>query len=152
LIKKLYLFLFVYDLNGPSAAVPAIDAEPWKVKLRKDIALLVLASYTLLIFNPVMPILADIVAHTFWEKEHLITVHKIYGANHVHAEIERAAHQPDKEKSTGNSKSNQEEYLHFVYKVLFNFSAGHFIKRSYPPFKFSYPVSYPDVDYPPPWA
>jgi len=122
------------------------------MKLRRDITRLLLVSYILLIFSPAMPVLADKVAHTFWEQEHLIAVHKIYGANHLHVEMEKAGRQADKEKSAGSSKSGSEEYLHILPGSLFTFSNGRFVKRTYLSFKVSYPVSCPDIDVPPPRA
>ena len=151
MIKKLYLFLFVYDLNDLSSNAAARESESWKVKLRKDITCLVLLSYTLLIFNPVIPIFTDLIAHTFWEKEHIATEHRIYGKNHVQFEIAKSEKQPDQNKNSANSKSGTEDFTHILnFSLVINFPGCRTITRSYLAHQFFYRTTYPDQNYPPP--
>jgi len=108
---------------------------------------LTLFFYVLFVFNPVMPIIADKIAHTFWEEYHLIVVHGIYGNAHVHSELDKAAKQADKDKSP---KSGSEEYTHILTITIYNFSTYYSINRPYATYKCNFPVSYPDTFYQPP--
>jgi hypothetical protein len=152
LIKKLHILLHIDDLNDPSANSPANTGEPLKRKLMRDLSWLILFSYILLIFNPVMPIVADVMAHTFWEKQHLLTVHEVNGKFHVHFELIRNAKQAEKDKAGRNSKTISEEYVHLFSVTAYNFSNNYFIKTSYPTYTWYCPVSYPDGDFRPPRA
>jgi hypothetical protein len=147
LLKNLYSYLFIDDLIKLSAyPVPAIR-EPWNKRLMSDLARLTLFSYILFVLNPVMPIVADKMAHTFWEEYHLVVVHGIYGNNHVHSEMDKAAKQADKGKS---QKSGSEEYAHILFITTYNFSPSYTINRSYATYTCNFPVSYPNTHYPPP--
>jgi hypothetical protein len=150
LVKKIYWFLFVYDLNDSSATGYAHGNGLFKKKLIRDVACLVLFSYSLLIFNAFIPIAADVVAHTFWEKEHLLTVHQVNGKFHVHIQIVNAAKQAGTDKSSGNLKFGSEDYSHVLFTADNSFSHTHFINQPYATYTSTYPVSYPDMDYPPP--
>ncbi len=138
------------DLNDTSANPAVTTAEPLKLKMMRDLARLVLFAYVLLVLNPVMPIVADIVAHTFWEKEHLLTVHEVNGKYHVHFDLIRNAKQADKDKSAKNSKADTEEYLPLTTSVVYTFPNYNYIQRSYAAYKFHHPVSYLDIDDRPP--
>lgn len=149
-MKKLYWFLFVYDLNDSLAESSGSESESFKVKLKRDITLLVLLSYVFFIFNTLTPYFADAIAHTFWEKEHLAAEHSLYGKNHVQLEISRTAKQA--EKSSTNVKSGSEDYFHVITAISFNFLAFHFVSYLYPSYRCYYPVSHTDPEYRPPRA
>lgn len=120
-----------------------------KNKLINDIALLVLLSYSLFVFNPFIVFMTDVVAHTFWEKEHLMTEHKANGKNHVELEITKADKQGEKDISKSNSKS--EDFYHIlIFNAVIDLSVYCMISQSFPLFKFHYPIAYPDIEYPPP--
>ena len=150
MLKKIYWFLFVYDLNAQSQVEPNKPIDSFKKKLTRDLSVLVLSCYTLLIFNHLAPVLVDVIAHTFWEKEHLITVHQFHGKYHVHFELANAEKQSSKDKSSGNSSSNDESVTHLIYSVNYNFSNNYFILRKYSSHVFTWPVSYREVTYQPP--
>jgi hypothetical protein len=147
LIKKLYWFLFVYDLNA-SLVKPAHDTdEPLRKKLMKDLSYVVLFSYTFFTFSPLIPLISDTIAHTFWEKEHLLKEHKVHGKNHVGFEISKS----EKDTSTNSVKSGTEDYSHIpTVHVVLNFSVERVLNQSFSLFNCFYPASYPDIDYPPP--
>ena len=150
LFKKLHWFLFVYDL-GESPGEANNVVESLRVKLKRDVIFIVLLSYILFIFSPVMPYLADAMAHTFWEKEHLAAEHAIYGKDHVVLEIAKAAKQSD--KASSSIKQGAEESQHVISCILFNFSNNyHFVKQFYQPYRFDSPISYSQSDFRPPRA
>ncbi len=144
--------LFIDDLlDGSSNSVPG-NREPLKKKLMRDLAKATLFSYILLVLNPVMPVVADKIAHTFWEKYHLLTVHEINGKFHVHMEMAKAATQSEKDKSAPNSQSDLDEYVHLITNISYDFSNNYFVRISYLPCTITYPVVCPDIHYHPPKA
>jgi len=93
-------------------------SDSLKAILMRKITWLVIISYTLLMFKPVMPIVMDVLAHTFWEQRHLMTVHEVHGKFHVHYELINASHQSDKDKSATNNKFQAEEYLPVTANIV----------------------------------
>jgi hypothetical protein len=57
--------------------------------------------YAVAICRPVFPLLNDVLAHAFWNAEHLVTVHAHQGTNHVHYELKEAAEKENKEAVKG---------------------------------------------------
>jgi hypothetical protein len=150
LLKKIYKFLFVDDLLESSANLATVKAEPLKKKFMNDLARLTLFSYVMLVFNPVVPLLADKMAHTFWLEYHLVTVHHVYGSSHVHMEMADNAKQADKDKSPGAGKSAQDDFFHIIPCTTYSFTAGYFINKYYCLHKINAPLPYPDIHYQPP--
>jgi len=123
-----------------------------KVLLMKRIAWLILVAYTLLIFKPVMPVVIDVLAHTFWEQQHLLTVHEVNGKFHVHNELVNASHQSEKDKQSASGKYITDEYFPETRSVIYapqELYTDIDIFLFYSPF---YPFSIRDIDNPPPEA
>lgn len=119
-MRKLYQFLFEYDLNsGPSPAVPVISIG---LRLRRDAAWMVLLSYLLLICNMTLPVIADGLAHTFWEKEHLATVHQAEGNAHLAHQLARSGNEAPKDKATAGAKVSADDIIHLPETAGFNFT------------------------------
>jgi hypothetical protein len=117
----------------------------------RDMSYFVLFSYAFFIVAPVIPLVADLVAHTFWEKEHLSTAHHLYGRNHVGIEMQKAEKQTNKETTNNNQKAGLDDLVHRPeYIATFYLKPIAALKQTYSMFHFSLPVSYPDIDYPPP--
>ena len=122
-----------------------------KLKLKQDLSFLVLFSYFFYVFSPYIPLIADGIAHTFWEKEHLQSAHHTYGNNHVGLEIIKAEKQSGKEDTTNNQKTGQEDLSHTTsLHVQLEFPAGQVIDRVYALFNAATLSSFLDIDYPPP--
>ncbi len=83
-----------------------IKLQAW---LTKCLARLLLLSYALLLLKPVMPIIADNLAHTFWKNVHIAVVHKINGKEHVHYELRKMGAESQKDKSGFNTKASSED-------------------------------------------
>ena len=152
LLKKIYWFLFIYDLNDRSAIAPIAGDNSIKKKLMRDVSYLVLFSYILLIFNSAVPIFSDIVAHTFWEKQHLLTVHKENGKYHVHFQVLNMEKQAAKDKSSGSSKSNSDDQTHIVPFSAHAFMSRHFTIQSYCVYQYNYSFTFQPTLYQPPRA
>lgn len=70
------------------------DLREW---LRGRVVWLLLIVYTLLLVKPAIPVLIDDLAHTFWKQQHMLTVHEVNGAFHMHNDMTGAEKQ-EKEK------------------------------------------------------
>lgn len=71
-----------------------------------------LCVYALGLIKPVVPIVNDAIAHTFYKLEHIATVHYENGKYHLHAELEQEA--TDMKKEAGNTVPSS------VYETLSN--------------------------------
>ena len=84
--------------------------------MRSPVAYYLLLLYLAVICKPIVPLIQDIVAHTFFKYEHLRTVHQHGGKNHVDVELSNTA----KEDAAGNGsdklKSPDEVSVHFPVK------------------------------------
>jgi hypothetical protein len=150
-IKKLYWYLFVYDLN-PTAAKPAERVSiSIKQRLLKDISLIVLFAYSLLTFNTSIPVIADAFAHTFFEKEHLAHEHKLNGKNHVQNEISKTEKESGQSKS--HSKTINDDFTHVLCVApIISYPLMMEIRTVYPVFQYTDCDTYPSSFYPPPRA
>ncbi len=117
----------------------------------RKLAWLLIFSYTLLLLNPVMPVLMDLMAHTFWEQQHMLTVHEVNGKFHVHQEVSKAAHHSHKE-STNSSKYEVLAYVSQPTTVSNNEPVAYFERTCYPSLAIYFPSSSSLSDYPPPKA
>ncbi|MBL0358773.1 MAG: hypothetical protein IPP72_18740 [Chitinophagaceae bacterium] len=59
--------------------------------MKRTILYIVMFTYAASIFKPVMPFIADVLAHTFIKGKHLATIHVENGKSHVHWEIINAS-------------------------------------------------------------
>lgn len=84
--------------------------------MKKAFLYLFLFSYSIVVCKPVMPSIADTIAHIFWYSEHIAKVHYENGKYHVHLEYQQAAkdHSPEKESSLPKSESLTEHLLSFA--------------------------------------
>lgn len=66
--------------------------------MKKTLLYIVLFTYASMMCKPVLPYMVDIIAHTFYYKSHLATVHFENGKLHVHKEI---LQETEKEQQSG---------------------------------------------------
>lgn len=62
--------------------------------LKKALVYLMLIVYTFGLIKPIMPIIDDVLAHTFFKNEHIATVHYENGKQHIHLELIKEASKP----------------------------------------------------------
>ena len=80
-------------------------------QLKKGIVYTFLCIYSFALLKPVMPIVNDVIAHTFYKMQHLATVHFENGKYHVHTELTNDADQ---------QKGDQKETSSGIYETLAN--------------------------------
>lgn len=150
MIKKLLWYLFVYDLNDAAIKPAGHTRMSWKTRVLKDLSFIALGAYIFLIFNSVIPVFADVLAHTFWKKEHLASEHRLYGKNHVGLEISKMDKQAAKDKGSTSSKTSED----FSHILQFENHAKpmpvNSISINHPPYRAAYPEYDLDKDHPPP--
>lgn len=150
LFKKIYWFLFVYDLDGAGEQTP-VTKQPSSAKgrLMQELSYLVLFAYTFFIVAPLMPMVTDLLAHTFWEQEHLSTAHHRYGQHHVSIEIQQAEKRAD--TNAASHTVTLDDLVHRPERyVQFEYTPVAAVKTTYSLFTCSYTCYHPDIDYPPP--
>jgi hypothetical protein len=82
--------------------------------MKKTLLYLLLFAYTVIVCKPVLPSLADGIAHIFWYSEHMATVHYEHGRYHVHYEYQDAAKKNYPEKDASLPKSATDGNDHFM--------------------------------------
>ncbi|MBE7170107.1 MAG: hypothetical protein INR73_05925 [Williamsia sp.] len=88
------------------------------------------AYYLLLIYlaascKPLTIWVSDLMAHAFFEQEHLTTMHHQQGKDHVHYQIAKTAGEDGQEKSTPLVKMTDDIYLPVQYRFpLYNHVGG----------------------------
>jgi len=108
-----------------------------------------LVCYVMMMFKPAVPLIADAIAHTFYEQQHIMMVHEVQGKFHIHQELGKAAHQSDSEKSN-EQKMETEQYVH-VSPSIFKVTLDAQCCGNYLSFSNEIPFSpFRSIHYPPP--
>lgn len=106
--------------------------------------------YSFALLKPVMPVVNDVVAHTFFKMQHMATVHYENGKHHLHVELLSGLDEQEKEparnipssiyETLSNHICTQEEEIEvylFLRKTIIPHTAQHsfnvFIKDPTPP-------------------
>lgn len=121
-------------------------------RLKKILLYLLLFSYATVLLKPVLPLLGDAVAHTFWRMEHISSTHFENGKYHVHFELLQSAKKTD----DGNSNPRIEVFAtpHIITNInCYNFFADcHVQCIPYTIWQSYLPFPYLQSNYPPPKA
>lgn len=72
--------------------------------------------------KPVLPVIADVLAHSFWEANHIESVHHTHGANHLHIEIAKAENHEESGQNNTALKFSEPLALHLAAIITYNFS------------------------------
>ncbi len=115
----------------------------------------VLAYFLLIIYlvatcKPVLPIAADILAHTFWESNHVESVHHQHGSQHVQSEITHAEDNDDNSQNDSTLKFSEPVPLHLAAILSFDFNFIAFRQSYLPSTSNSIFQTTLDRTYPPP--
>jgi hypothetical protein len=121
--------------------------------MRAPIAYYTMLLYFTVMFKPFIPIVKDVISHTFAEAIHIATVHAIYGSNHLQKELADTSDNTNNKHQTNTNGEEQVQVHVSASEFLFHFccltfnknysvanlcqvKAGFIIKYSPPP-KFS---------------
>lgn len=118
--------------------------------MKLAITYLLLFTYATIMLKPLLPYCSDVIAHVFWYKDHMATVHSHNGKFHVHKEVMEASKNSSAEKDATILKRDGSANDHIITKE-FNISATEILIPNY----FASPsptltYTYLNSDYPPP--
>ncbi|MEO7209434.1 MAG: hypothetical protein ABIY35_00700 [Chitinophagaceae bacterium] len=74
--------------------------------------------YSTVILNPVIPIVSDILSHTFAEAYHISVVHAKYGANHLQQELTNTTNENGQHKKNLDEQSQTGTHLPVLMKNI----------------------------------
>ena len=80
-----------------------------------------LICYVINIGKPVIPAIADLLAHTFWPYQHINTVHFEHGKYHLHQELKEVAGKSESEKATNTTQTEQSPNEHVAVAAFYSF-------------------------------
>ena len=78
--------------------------------------------YTFALCKPILPLLQDELAHTFWIDEHLATVHHHHGDHHAEEEVAEAEHEENADQQPATTKISEPISVHIVIETLYGIS------------------------------
>lgn len=119
--------------------------------MKKEFATLLLLCYALVLFKPVLPVLADAFAHVFMEERHTATVHFENGRYHLHLEVKAASENLPDQKST-TFPAGETSMFHLktnIEIVIPEATIGAIIRI--PVVNVKPVAAFPEVPAPPPW-
>jgi len=91
---------------------------------------------------------SDVIAHTFYEQEHLMQVHEVNGQFHLHTELGKALDQHDQNRSAQISYDTI-EYIHTIPMAMIA-PTIRFVSTSYISLSDILPQADAPIDIPPP--
>jgi hypothetical protein len=74
--------------------------------MKKLLLHIILMSYTVVVFKPVLPYVSDFISHAFFFTKHMATVHVENGKYHVHYETAKDAKEEKSDKNTATPKKD----------------------------------------------
>ncbi|MEO7309896.1 MAG: hypothetical protein ABIX01_05840 [Chitinophagaceae bacterium] len=110
-------------------------------------------SYTMVLIKPVLPIVSDCIAHTFWKLEHISTTHFENGKYHVHFELLHDARENKPNRSAANTKIEVFAAPHIIAQQAgYHFYTSARVSVDYPLPVIYYPSIFLEGDFLPPKA
>lgn len=92
--------------------------------MRAPIAYYMMLLYFTVMFKPFIPIVKDVISHTFAEAIHIATVHAIYGSNHLQKEIAEsdAGNACNKHQNSTNAEDQTQMHI-LAIECAYNFGS-----------------------------
>jgi hypothetical protein len=115
------------------------------------------AHYLLLIYitamcKPVLPLVNDILAHTFWKTQHIITVHHENGKDHLHYELKKISDQNNEDADSSAPKSAESVSVHILLQNNYDFSYSIVSQQKHLSGSYSLLSTFLELNPPPPKA
>lgn len=76
--------------------------------------------YSIAICKPILPLVEDALAHSFWKTDHIITVHHEHGKDHLHYQLAKSADTDKEQKGAVNPSENMS--VHIPVYITLDFS------------------------------
>lgn len=100
--------------------------------------------------KPILPIVQDKLAHTFWAADHLATVHHHHGNHHAEEEIAEAEHEESNDKHPATTKISEPVSVHIVVQILYTIPHPTTSKQRFAVNTYNVSTVSLDKHYPPP--
>jgi hypothetical protein len=118
--------------------------------MKKVFIYLLFFSYTTMLLKPVMPSVADLLAHTFWYSHHMATVHFENGKYHVHYQYMEESKKNFPEKNSHFLKNETTANDHLASNNEYDFSMHIILSNHFTSTSACLPNTGLTSDYPPP--
>jgi hypothetical protein len=105
--------------------------------------------YTLALCKPILPLIQDEIAHTFWKAEHLAKVHHHHGDHHAEEAIAEAEHD-ENDKQSGRTKVSDPVSVHMNVNTHYCISQATIHKQQFAVNNYNVSAVSLDKSYPPP--
>lgn len=76
--------------------------------------------YTLTLCKPILTLVQNEIAHTFWKAEHLATVRNHHGNYHIEEEVAEAAHEKENDKNHSSVKASEPVAVHIPVQSIYD--------------------------------
>jgi len=99
--------------------------------MRAPIAYYMILLYFTVMFKPLLPIVRDLISHTFAEAIHVATVHAMYGNNHLQKELAQTDDSNSNNKHQGPNNDLDVAQVHisaaeFIFQLFASTTGIHF--------------------------
>jgi hypothetical protein len=93
--------------------------------MKKLLLHIILMSYAVVVFKPVLPFINDFIGHVFFLSKHMATVHVENGKYHVHYETAKDAKEEKSDKNAAASKKDNSanDQIVIIPKLLTPYAA-----------------------------
>ena len=100
--------------------------------------------------KPILPFIADELAHLFWKAKHLATVHHHHGDHHAEEEVSEAEHKENSHQQPATTKTSEPVSVHIIVEMLYGISEPTINKQQFAVNNFNVSTVSLDKYYPPP--
>jgi len=120
--------------------------------MKRIIAYYLLLFYIVAACKPFLPLVGDVLAHTFWQDHHAATVHRDQGDRHLHDQLQESASDQNNGDSPAASRYSESVSAHFAPhpQLAFIHSSPALVYRQY--YKTDLPNPVIEKSVPPPRA
>jgi hypothetical protein len=95
------------------------------------IVYLLLCVYSFALIKPLMPVIKDVLAHTFYNLEHMATVHYENGKYHIHTELSAEHDNSEKKNNTDSMYETLAQHVPLTNQNI-NFQITELTEDMYP--------------------
>ena len=120
--------------------------------MKTTVAYYLLLIYITAVCKPVLPLVNDLLAHTFWKTEHIITVHRENGKDHLHHELKKVSDQNNEDANSPAPKSAESVSVHILLQNNYDFSYSATSEHKHLTSSYSLLSTFLELNTPPPKA
>ena len=94
--------------------------------MKKIAIYIILSFYVFAQLKPLVVVVEDVLAHTFWKVQHMATVHYENGHYHIHSELSDLSEKESKntQQKAPSSEKTSEDTVQDIHELNFNFQTN----------------------------